>query len=134
MKLLLYSCLIGLVLGFCYLWVTQESADDFGGGASGKAVGDVAAFSEMVRFQVNLTRHAGGLPNVGADPAADEWVKSKLPDVLENSATAMDAVLAGLQAEMPTVHTAAAYLTLADDERELVNQVEQWHQGIGTNA
>lgn len=134
MKLLAYASLVGLALGFCYLWVTQESADDFGGSGDAKAFGDVEAFSEMLRFQVNLTRQADGLPNVAADSAAEKWIESKLPDVMENSAAAMDAVLAELQAEMPTVHTAAAYLTLASNERELVNQVDQWHDGIGMKA
>ena len=134
MKLLIYSSLIGLVFGFCYLWVTQESAEGFGGGGNEKTFGDVATFSEMLRFQVNLTRQADGLANVAFDPAVEKWVETKLPDVMVNSARAMDAVLAGLQAEMPTVHTAAAYLTLADDDRELVNQVAQWHRGIGTKA
>ncbi|MEZ5325016.1 MAG: hypothetical protein R3F19_08125 [Verrucomicrobiales bacterium] len=134
MKLLLYSSLIGLVLGFCYLWVTQDRADVFRRSDSEKVFSDVASFPEMLRFQVNLSRQAEGLPNVEIDSAAEKWVETKLPEVMENSAVAMDAVLAGLQSEMPTVHTAAAYLTLADDERELVSQVAQWHHGIGNKA
>lgn len=133
MKLLVYSSIIGLVLGICYLWITEPDGR-FSTRNGGLEFKDTAAFPEMLRFQVNLARHADGLPNLTADAAAEKWVESMLPEVMANSTGAMDSVLQGLQASMPTVHTAAAYLTLADSEHELIQQVARWHHSIGRKA
>ncbi|MGK0186542.1 MAG: putative transglutaminase-like cysteine proteinase [Verrucomicrobiales bacterium] len=132
MKLLTYSSFIGLILGFCYLWVLNHGKNL----ASNRTVefADTASFSELLRFQVNLGRHANRLPVLNVDKTAEQWVESKLPEVMQNSTGAMDSVLEGLQASMPTVHTAAAYLTLADTEHELIRQVVQWQEGIGQKA
>ena len=134
MRLLVYSSLIGLFLGIGLFWSPGNGLTPALTGGAPVGFKDTVSFSEMLRFQVNLARHSEGLPTIEVDPHAEAWVEGKLPQVMTNHAGAMDEVLAGLQSSMPTVHTAAAYLTLAETEHELTRQVIQWHENIGDKA
>lgn len=136
MRFLVYSAVVGLLLGLGFQWVPLMWGNRAMGvgGVEGMRFADVRSFSEMVRFRVNASRQVEGLAAVEADAGIEKWVESHLPEILVHRSDAMDAVLTGLQESMPAVHTAAAYMTLAGDEHDLGRQIEEWHAGVGVKA
>jgi hypothetical protein len=95
---------------------------------------DKESFASLLQFELNHDRSLRQLTHLKTDPTAQGWVESKMGIAKANTPEAIDSILESIQEAMPTVHAAAAYLTYADDEPQLIDQIANWHREVGLQA